>query len=132
MCIGMVELDQCLIACLQAHRGERRLDLEHSKGLFAGGQSTQRCLARGPAAASAGVPGPPQTLGEHAEIVANASGITRAGPGSQPPARTLPDRVVADFGLDLAIAHPRIVIPSRIVSANVLKAEPIVVTQLQT
>ena len=65
-------------------------------------------------------------------VPADASGITRTVPGSQPPARTLPDRVMADLGLDFAIAHPDIVIPSRIVGANMLEAEPIIVLQLQS
>src|SRR5437868_5904862 len=108
MGIGMVELDQRLVARLEAHRSERRLDLEHVKGLFASRQSALRRLARAPATLPAGGPGPPQTLGEHAEIVADASGITRAVPVSQPPAWTLPDRIIADFGLDLAVAHPGI------------------------
>ena len=62
MCIGMVELDQRLVARLQAHRGERSLDLEHGQGLFASGQSTLCRLARGSAAPPAGVPRPPQAL----------------------------------------------------------------------
>ena len=75
---------------------------------------------------------PAGTTGEHAEIVADAFGITGAVAGSQSPARALPDRVVANFSLNLAIAHPGIVIPGGVVGADMVKAEPIVVLQLQS
>src|SRR4029077_11449611 len=121
MGIGMVELDQRLVACLEAHRGERRLDLEHGKSLFASGQSALRRLACASAIPPAGIMGPARTTGEHTEIVADAGGITGAVAGSQFPARALPDGVLANFSLNLAIAHPGIVIPRGVVGADMVK-----------
>jgi len=49
----------------------------------------------------------------------------------EPPARALPNRVVADFGFDLAVAHSGIVIPGGIVGAHMLEAEPIIAVQVE-
>src|ERR1700680_4919990 len=50
----------------------------------------------------------------------------------KPPARPVPNRSAADFGLDLGLAHPGIVIPGAVVSADVRKAEPAVAVELET
>ena len=47
------------------------------------------------------------------------------------PARALPDRVAADFGLDLGVVHPGIVVPGRIVGAHMLEAEPVVAVEFE-
>src|SRR5215831_2171455 len=68
---------------------------------------------------------------EHAEIVANSRGITGAMADTQPPARALPNRVMADVGFNLGIAHPRVVIPRGVVGANVLETKPVIVAEIE-
>src|SRR5579859_559888 len=52
MGVRVVLLDQQLVACLQAHRGERRFDVEYREGLRARRGDPRRSLA-GPAAGMA-------------------------------------------------------------------------------
>ena len=50
---------------------------------------------------------------------------------AEPPARALPDGVVADLGFDLGIAHPRVIVPRGVVGAHVLEAEPVIIVQIE-
>src|SRR5262249_50768370 len=73
----------------------------------------------------------PGAAGEHPEIVTNSLGIAGTVTIPQAPARALPNRIAPDLGLDLAIAHAGIVVPRRIVGADVIEAEPVVVAKIE-
>src|SRR5262249_27514731 len=129
MGVGMVQLDQRLVTRLESHRGEGRFDFEHGESLLARGKRASGRIA--PAIALAAATRTRRTLGEYTEMIANSARITGSVPIPQPPARALPDGVVADLGFDFGVAHPGIVIPGRIVSANMLQAEPVIVAQIE-
>src|SRR6516165_5048986 len=129
MRIGVVELYQCLVARLEAHRGKRRLDLEYRERLFACRQRPLNSLPCAVVISPATVTRTRCAAGEHVEIIADSGSITGAGAISETPARSLPDRIMADLGFNLAVAHPGIIIPGRIVGANVIEAEPVIIVE---
>src|SRR5260370_6509732 len=135
MGVRVVLLDQRLIARLQAHRGERRLEVEDREGLLACRGGTCRGLASmamGIAAgvAIAAVPVAPVSVAFiDAEMIADCrSGAVAL---AEPPARALPHGVAADLGLDLGVAHPAVIVPGEVVGAHMLKAEPIVTVEFE-
>src|SRR6516225_7440685 len=129
MRIGVVELHQRFVARLEAHRGERRLDLEHGEGLFACRQRPLSSLPFTIVISPTTVPRTRRAAGEYVEIIADSGCITGARAISETPARTLPDRIMADLGFNLAVAHPGIIVPGGIVRANVLEAEPVIIME---
>src|SRR5205823_503484 len=111
-----------------------RLDIEHRERLVAG-----RC---GPGGSFRSMPvrpaiaAPPALVMRlavvEAERIADPFAVCRAVALAELPARPLPNRVVADLGLDLRLAHPGIVIPGGVVGADMLEAEPVVALQFET
>src|SRR5882672_2635061 len=118
MCIGMVELDQFLVACLEANQGEGRLYLEDDEGSLLRRQLPLVAwrLARAVAAG----------IAKDAEIVAHGGRVVWAVTAAERPGRALPSRVMTDLGFDLGFAHSRVVVPRRIVLADVVEAKPII------
>src|ERR1700757_3916991 len=106
MGVGMMQLDERLVARFEAYWGKGRLDFEHGEGLVARRKHPLHRFATAPAALPAGL----RVAGEHAEMVTYPLRITGAVAVTQPPARALPDCVVADLSLDLDIAHSGVVI----------------------
>src|SRR5271166_7153921 len=115
MGVGMVQLDQGLVARLEAHQGEGWVDFEDGESLLACRQRAPHWIPPMVAVAPAALPCAFRAAGEHAEMVADSIGITGAVAITQPPARALPDGVVADLGLDLGITHPCVIVPRRVV-----------------
>src|SRR5437899_9456685 len=103
MGIGVVQLDQGFVARLEAHRGKGRLDFENGKSLLSRGERSPRGIASVVAVPPRAVSPAIWATGEHAEIVANSVGITGTVAITQLPSGALPDRVVADLGLDLGL-----------------------------
>src|SRR5712692_3999820 len=135
MGVGVVLFNQRLIARLETHRGERRLEVEDREGLLARRGGTCRGLASmaiGVTAVMAicAVPVPPVSV-----AFINAEMIADCGTGTvalaEPPARALPHRVAPDLGLDLGVAHPAVIVPGEVVGAHMLKAEPIVAVEFE-
>src|SRR5215469_16332755 len=131
MRIGVMKLDQRLIARLKAHGSEWWIDLEDGKSLFSRRQRSLSSLTRTVVVSPSAVTRALRPARVHAKIIADACCITGPGTVTQSPARTLPDGVMAHLGLDLTVAHPGIIIPSGIVSTNVIKAEPVVIVELK-
>src|SRR5258708_621917 len=126
MGVGVVLLDQHLVARLEAHRGEGRFEIEHVERLRARRGDPGRGLAR-PA------PGMTTRMAICAPRVAivllaviEAERIAHAGDRAMAlaelPARALPHGVAPDLRLDLGFAHSPIVVPSDIVGTHMLEA----------
>src|SRR5207249_11229321 len=108
MSIGVVLLDEDLIPRFEPHHGNRRLDVEHRERLVAG-----RCGPGGsfrPMPVRPAIAAPPALVMRlavvEAERIADPFAVCRAVALAELPARPLPNRVVADLGLDLRLAHP--------------------------
>src|ERR1700733_280320 len=112
MGVGMVQFDQHLISSLEARLGKWRVDVEDGERLLARrGDARDRIGA----VASLLLAALRALAVVEAERVGDTRFVGRAMALAKLPARPLPHRVAADFGLDLAFAHPGIVIPGGVV-----------------
>src|SRR5437899_9134717 len=109
MSIGVVHLDEHLIARLQTHHGKGRFEIEHGERLFAG-----RRGARGSLAIMAVCPAiaPVRAIRVRFSVVepervTHPLGVTRRVPFAELPARTLAYDVVAGLGLVLRLTLSR-------------------------
>src|SRR5579864_720063 len=131
MGVGVVLFDQYLVARLQTHRGEGRLDIEHLQCLRACRGDPPRGLALPASGMAIRAPRVAVVL----LAVVEPERIAHPGNGAvalaKLPARPLPHRVTPDLGLDLRFAHPSIVVPSDIVGTHMFEAEPIVAVELE-
>src|SRR5437867_11723354 len=125
MGVRVVLLDQHLIARLEAHRGERRFEIEHGDGLLARRGGPRRGLARPTIAARLAAVVLVALI--EAERIANPRAVALA----ELPARPLPHCVAADLGLDLNFAHPGVVIPGDVVGPHMFETEPIVAVEFE-
>src|SRR6185437_5572482 len=115
MRVRVMRLDELLVARLEADEREGRLDAE----------DLQRRLLRGERARLGRVrPRRLAALAEEAEPVVDVRPAHRVVAAAEGPARPLPGGIVADFRLDLRLAHPGIVVPGRVVGADMVEAEP--------
>src|ERR1700722_6219531 len=124
MRVGMVELDQFLVARFQARQGHRRLEIEHRE---------RPSLWRSRVMVALGAVLVPARLGIVLEaeqaVIIEAGGIAVTQARTERPSGTLPHRIVADLLFDLVHAHTDIVIPRSVVSAHMVEAEPIELVQ---
>src|SRR6185437_10447820 len=116
MRVRVMRLDELLVAGLEADEREGRFDAEDLQRRLLGGE---RACLRGvrPRRRLA-------ALAEEAEAVMEMRPAHRAVAAAEGPARPLPGGIVADLGLDLRLAHPGIVVPRRVVGADMVEAEP--------
>src|SRR5215472_12889849 len=132
MRVGMMQFDEGLVPRLKTNLSKGRLDFEDAESLLTCGQCATLGVGRAGSVSPPPIARSPGAPGEHPEIVANSLGIAGTVTISQAPARALPDRVAPDLGLDFAIAHAGIVVPRRIVGADMIEAEPIVVAKFKS
>src|SRR5579884_221780 len=125
----MMLFDERMVARLDLHLRQRRLQREHGQRLLARRQHALGGIVR-PAAAPL-LAGAVAAAGVEAERVAHLR--RKAGTVAHPelPTRPLPYRVAADFSFDLAVAHAGVVVPGGIVGAHVFEAEPVVVVEFE-
>src|SRR5665213_305121 len=116
--VGMMQLHEFLIARLEADKGQRRRQVEYSKRLFLLRHLTTlgRLLA---------LVGRRLVLEAEHAVIAKARRRARPGTRAHRPGRALPDRVVADFALDLVGTHAGVVVPRGVVGADMVEAEPV-------
>src|SRR5215469_10996939 len=117
MGVGMVALHQFLIARLDLDQCQRQGEVEDRQGSLLLAERPLLC-ALPPFVANGFL-----LEAEEAEI-ADAPAEVKAGATAQGPGGPLPHRVVANLGLDLGSAHPRVVVPLCVVEAHVIEAEP--------
>src|SRR5215469_15726725 len=123
MGVGMVHFHQHLVTRFERALGKGRLDVEHGERLLA----SRGGAGRGVGAARAGtalLPVRAAVLAIDAEIIAHPRLIGRPVALPELPAWPLPDRVTADFGFDLAFAHPGVIIPRSVVGPDMVETEP--------
>src|SRR5579883_1810214 len=118
--VGVVALDEFLVARLERRQCQRKLEPEHRERLF-----LRRARPR-PLARTLG-----RLLGIEETVVFPAQPISPADAAAKRPSRPLPDRVGADLRLDLGLAHARVVIPGGVIGPHVVEAEPIEGVQLR-
>ena len=109
------------------------IKVEDGKSLFPGRRGA--CSPLGSVAIGTAVAAPGAVLLRLAlvksERIPHSLGIARRMPFAKLPARPLPNRIVADFGFDLRVAHTGVVVPGGVIPAYMVEAEPVVMVELK-